>query len=146
MSGFRTLAPTVQAALFAAIASRLPATAMCSLGYPAGGLSDQQVWVVGDFDSQVAWATTGWTQRGEEGSTEVRVAVLQTTATFTDPQAQALVLAGCVEDAIAADHTLGGVVDRAEVAAIKGQEAIPDEHQRQYGVTLTVSWAGEVAA
>ena len=146
MSGFRTLAPQVQAALLAAIAPSLPATTSISLGYPTGGLADQQVWICGDFDSTIAWATTGWTQRAEEGTTEVRVSVVQTTPNFADPQALALLIAGCVEDAIAADRTLGGVVDRAEVTAIKGQEAIPEETRRQYGVTLSVFWAGEVTA
>ena len=146
MSGLRSLAPAVQAALQAAIAPRLPADTQLSLGYPVGGLADKQVWVVGDFDSTSPWATTGWTQRAEEGTTDVRVAVLLSTNSFTDVQAACMTLAGCVEDAVAADRTLGGVVDRAEVSAIKGQEAIPEENRRQYGVTLTVSWAGEVVA
>jgi len=60
--------------------------------------------------------------------------------------ADALALAGVVEDALAADRTLGGVVDRAEVTHSKGQEAIPEEHKHEFGITLTVSWAGETVA
>ena len=59
-----------------------------------------------------------------------------------DPQTDALALAGAVEDALAADRTLGGAVDRCEVTHSKGQEAIPEEHTHAFGITLTVSWAG----
>lgn len=141
--GFRTLTPQVQAALYAAlVAAAVEAQTNVSLGYPAGGLAAEQVWVVGDFDSAIAWATTGWTQREEDGTAEVRVSVTQGTSDFLEPQARALELAGLVEDALAADRTLGGVVDRCEVSQIKGQEAIPDEHQRAYGVVVTVAWVG----
>ena len=146
MSGFRTIVPQVQAALLAAITPLLPTTTSISLGYPAGGLAVEQVWLCGDFDSEIAWATTGWKQREEDSTCEVRVSVVQTTPDFLAPQAQALLLAGCVEDALALDRTLGGIVDRAEVTHGKGQEAIPEESKRQYGITLTVSWAGVAVA
>ena len=146
MSGALTLAPQVQAALLAAIAARVPQTTSVALGYPPGGLAAEQVWISGDYKAQNSWVATGWTQRGEEATTEVRVAVLQTTATFTDAQSQALLIAGCVAAAILADPTLGGLVDRCEIQGNDGQEAIPDEHQRQYGVTLTVFWAATITA
>jgi hypothetical protein len=144
--GFRTLTPAVQGALYGALAGAADGDVQVSLGYPAGGLAAEQIWVPVDFDSTIAWATTGWTQREEDGEVEVRIAVLLGTDDPLAPQARALVLAGLVEDALAADRTLGGLVDRAEVSALKGQEAIPDEHQRQYGVTVTVAWAGEATA
>ncbi len=142
----RTLADQVQGALLAAIAARSPATTQVSLGYPAGGFGAENIWIPVDFDSTVPWVTSGWTQRGEDSTVEVRIAVKQTTSASTDCRDRALLLAGCVEDAIAADRTLGGIIDGCEVSAIKGQEAIPDEHERQYGVTLAVRWWGDVTA
>lgn len=146
MSGYRMLAPAVQAALLEAIAAAAPDSTSVSLGYPPGGLAAEQVWVEGDFDFDVSLETTGWTQREEDGTTEVRIAVTQTTDTFLDPQGRALELAGVVEDCLAADRTLGGVVDRCAVSKGKGQEAIPEEHTHQFGITLTITWAGTATA
>jgi len=146
MSGFRTLAPAVQAALLAAIAAAAPDTTSVSLGYPPGGLAAEQVWVEGDFEFDVSLETSGWTQRQEDGTTEVRIAVTQTCDSFLGPQSRALELAAVVEDCLAADRTLGGVVDRCAVSKGKGQEAIPEEHTHQFGIILTVTWAGTATA
>ena len=146
MTGFRTIVPAVQAALTAAISAAAPSDTVVSLGYPPGGLAAKAIWVSADFDMDVAWATTGWKAREEDATVEVRIAVSKAAGTVLDPQADALALAGVVEDALAADRTLGGVVDRAEVTHSKGQEAIPEEHKHEFGITLTVSWAGETVA
>jgi len=146
MSGFRALAPQVMDALGVAIAATAPSAANVSVGYPAGGLADQQIWVAGDFEAAIAWATTGWQQRAEETDCKVRCSVLQSTNVFADVRDACTALVNAVEDALGADRTLGGLVDRCEVTASRGQEAIPDEHQRSYGVELTVSWAGEATA
>ena len=145
MSGFRTLAPAVQAALLAAlIAAAVAGADVVSLGYPAGGLAAEQVWVVGDFDSAIAWATTGWTQREEDGTAEVRVVRDADHARSSSSRRRGRSSSpACVEDALAADRTLGGVVDRCEVIAGQGPGGHPrEEHQRPYGIILTVSWAG----
>jgi hypothetical protein len=146
MTGFRSLASSVMDALGAAIVATAPTGANVSVGYPAGGLADQQIWVGGDFDDAIAWATTGWHQRSEEGTCKVRCSVLMTTVVFKDVRDACVALTNAVEDALAVDRTLGGLVDRCEVSGSKGLEAVPDEHQRSYGVELTVSWTGEATA
>ena len=142
MSGFVPLAPAVQDALFEAIAAAAPAEVAVSLGYPAGGLSAEQIWVQGDCEAQVSLETSGYEQREEDCSLEVRIAVLQAVPDFAPVRDRAFALYQLLEGVLAADRTLGGLVDRCSVSAYKGQEAIPDEHQRQYGITVTVTWAG----
>jgi hypothetical protein len=145
MPDFRVIAPAVQAAIGLAVAAALPAGVACSVGYPVGGLADEQVWVSGDFDAQTTWEVSGQRMRGETAPLEVRISVTQSTEAFADPQARCLELEACVEDAIAADPTLDGLVDECSVTEVKGQEAIPSETSRAYGVVVTVTYSGAVA-
>lgn len=146
MSGFVPAAPAVQDALVAAIAAAVEDGTEVSLGYPTGGLAAEQIWVVGDCDVQVSLEVSGYEQRQEDGALEVRVAVLLSEVEFAPARDRAFALYRLVESVLAADRTLGGIVDRCSVSAYKGQEAIPDEHQRQYGITVTVTWAGTALA
>jgi hypothetical protein len=142
---FRTVAAAVQDYLEVQIRAALPSVAT-SVCYPAGGLMAEQVWVSGEFDADVSRAVSGFRQRDEQGSVEVRVSVVQSTAEGTEPRDRALALAGTIEDIVKADPTLGGLATVAQVEHVKGQEAIPEETERQYAITLTISYLATVSS
>lgn len=142
---FRILTARVQDALAAAIQTRLPAGVAFAVGYPAGGVQDRHVWVIGDFSTALPWYVSGMAQRGEEGQVQVKVISTETTELMTDPRDDALAIAAAVEDAVTADPTLGGLVDEAHVLSIAGQEAIPEERRRQMGLTITVGYTASAA-
>jgi hypothetical protein len=142
---FRTVAAAVQDYLEAQISVALP-TVATSVCYPAGGLMAEQVWVSGEFDADVSRAVSGFRGRDERGSVEVRVSVVQSTAEGTEPRDRALAIAGAVEDVVRSDPTLGGLATVAQVEHVKGQEAIPEETERQYAITLTIGYLATVSA
>lgn len=135
---FRPIAPEIKTRLRDAIAARLPAGVPCSRNYPAGGVQWRHVWIHGDYEAAMSSYTSGGGSRQEDGRVFVRV-IVKTDATAEE---KALELAGAVEDAIADDPTLGGLVDFASITASAGNEAVPSEHEREYGITLTVTYSG----
>jgi hypothetical protein len=144
MAGFRPLFPQIQdylaAALSAALAA-LPAEVACDLGYPAGGVADRHVWVAGAVEAAHPFYTSGFGQRGEDATLRVHIVVTMTSDAAAEPRDEAVALAGVVEDVLAKDRTLGGLVDSAAVAGTNGEEAIPEERTRQYGITLQVAYS-----
>ena len=148
MTGFRPLLPAVQDAVCAAVSAELlalPGEVACSLGYPAGGLQDRQVWVSGQADVTHPYHTSGGDARGEEGQVAVHILVTMTSDVMSEPRDEALALAGVLEDALAVDRTLGGLVDSVFVGAMHVEEGIPEERTRQYGVTLRLAYSGSSA-
>ena len=149
MAGFDFLFPLVcdefgdelEAAL-----SLLPEEVACSVGYPVGGVQDKHVWVSGTVPATHPFYTSGFETRGEKGRLSVHIVVTKFTEDMVEVRDEAVALARVVEDTLAVDRTLGGLVDQAFVVASDGQEAIPSERQRQYGITLTVEYEGSVAA
>lgn len=142
---FRTVAAAVQDYLEAQISAALPSVACCAT-YPAGGLQEEQVWVSGEFEAEIVSTVSGFRGRDEKTTLEVRVSVVQSTERGTDVRDRALAIAGAVEDVVKADPTLGGRVTVAQVEHVKGSEAIPEEHRRQYGVVLTIGYLASVSA
>ena len=110
-----------------------------SLGYPAGGLKKAHVWIAGNGSVTLSEGVSGYSQRDEFMTTEIRVKVEKLASEYTAARDLAFAITSDIEDAIAADITLGGVVAFATVTQVNVDEAIPDERTRQVGVTLTVS-------
>ena len=139
--GFIVKAAAVQDALATAIATQLLAsgeTTPLSVGYPAGGLLAEHIWVGGEFNVTMQDVVTGGLQRDEDGTVEVRICVLWSAADMATARDRALALSRIVENAVSVDPTLGGAVEYAHVASVSGNEAAPDEHSRMYGLVLRV--------
>jgi len=145
MAGFRPLFADVQNRLGGDIAAALlalPGEVACSVGYPAGGIADRQVWLSGEVHVQHPLHTSGFALRGEQATLLVHILVTMTSDTMTEPRDEAIDLAGVIEDVLAEDRTLGGLVDSVFVAAADGEEGIPEERTRQYGLTLQIAYDG----
>ena len=142
--GFVVKAAAVQDALGTAIATQLTSSGEVtplSVGYPAGGLQAEHIWIGGEFNVTMPRLISGGLQRDELGEIEVRISVLWTAADMATARVRALALSRIVENAVSVDPTLGGVVDEAYVTAVAGNEAAPDEHSRMYGLALRVAYA-----
>lgn len=144
LKGFTIVAAAVQDALAEAIAAQLAATheptPVC-VGYPAGGLMAEHIWISGEFTVAMPRRISGGRQRDEDGEIEVRISVVWSAADMAEPRDRALALAQIVENAVSVDPTLGGVAQEAHVASVVGAEAAPDEHSRQYGLALRVAYS-----
>lgn len=142
---FRPVAPTLQDWLLERLITDLP-TVACSLGYPAGGLADEQVWVAGEFDADLLRVVSGYGGRDEEGSLEVRISVIQTGNEYTPVRDRALEIAGVLEDILVEDPTMGGLCSVAQVAHAKASEAHPEDRKVQCGLSITITYLATVAA
>jgi hypothetical protein len=141
--GFTVKAAAVQDALATAIGTQQTAigdVTPLSVGYPAGGLFAEHIWISGEFDVAMPRYVSGGLQRDELGVVEVRVSVVWTATDMVTARNRALAIAAIVENAVSVDPTLGGVVHEAHVANVSGAEAAPDEHSRQYGLVLKVAY------
>lgn len=116
-----------------------------SLGYPVRGPARRQIWICTDIDAEYSRYASGGATRNESGTLLVRCLVTVASAEAIDPRDGALVLVGYVEEALATYPTLSGTVDFARASRLKGQEALPEERQRQYGAELTISYSGGAA-
>lgn len=141
---YRTLAGNVQEYLGSAIAAELPAGVSSSVGYPAGGPEAEHVWIEGGFAALLPRRISGGAARDEEATITVRCVATVSGGEFGPARNRALEFAGAVEDVLVSDPTLGGLVAEAHVAEIDGQDAIPDESSRQYGVTLRIAYRATV--
>lgn len=141
--GFVVKAAAVQDALGTLIAAQLLSsseTTPLSIGYPAGGLRGEHIWISGEFDAATPHYISGGLQRDEEGEVQVRVIVVYSSADMAAARDRALALAKIVENAVSTDPTLAGAVANSYVTGIRGAEAVPDEHSRQYGLALRVAY------
>ncbi len=149
MGGFGFIFPTLAdelASRLSAALSLLPEEVPCSLGYPAGGVRDEHVWVSGAVSAEHPFYATGLQTRGEKGRLRVHLIVTRSADEMSEPRDRVLELAALVEDVLAEDRTMDGLVDGVFVVASEGQEAIPDKGRRQYGLTLTLEYEGSVTA
>lgn len=141
--GFTVKAAAVQDALATAIATQQTASGDATpltVGYPAGGLLAEHIWVGGEFSVTMPRYISGGLQRDETGEVEVRVSVVWSASDMVTARNRALAIAKIVENAVSVDPTLGGAVQEAHVAGVSGNEAMPDEHSRQYGLVVRVAY------
>lgn len=137
---FRATFAAVQDAVAAAVAAALPQGVPCDVGYPPGGPQADHVWVSAEAECQLDVAEATARQRLERGTVTVHVLCTRIARDCGVARDAALTLAAAAEGAIASDPTLGGLVWLARVVSVKGEEAVLDDRQRQYGVTLTVAY------
>jgi hypothetical protein len=142
-SAFRLGLAAAQDAVHAAVAAELPGDVPCDLGWPDGGPQELHVWVDAGFESEITSYLSGGRLRDESGIVKVRVLVSAKDMRAAAMRDAALELAGNVEDAIADDPTLGGLVQHARVAKVEGEYGLT-EGRRQYGLTVSVAY--ELAA
>lgn len=141
MTAFRIELPNVQDAVQTAINAQLETAAeeiTCGFGHPGPDMSDREIWVDADFEAELPRYISGGHLRDEAGVVKVKALITAIVGSWQDLRDDALDLVGCVEDAIEADSTLDGLVDRAEVRKAEGTGGYLDERRRQYGVTVSV--------
>lgn len=140
MSGYRTTLYPVQDALEAALKTHIPtATAQVSLGFPAGGWKSKTICYVGAaWNVEVADELTGFGERHEAITGEVRVMAERTTDDYRKARDAVAAVVELVEDALAADRTLGGAVEFITVASIETKEGV-EKNVRFYAATISVS-------
>lgn len=133
----RTAWPTFAKALTARIKEAVDAPV--TLGYPAKGFAREGVWVAGRGRVECDAGVSGWADRDESLTVELRIKADWTTEQWEDALDRAWEIEAAIDTALAADQTLGGVVERAWISAIDVEEAIPEKTVRQAGLTVTVS-------
>jgi hypothetical protein len=131
-----TAYPDFQDALYAVVNGAT--TTPVSLGWPTGGPKASHVWISGAGEIQLSDGVSGYGQRDETMTAEVRIKVDLATSTYTDARDAAFTISDAIEAALSADTTLGGVVGHARVTSIRVDEAV-EERQRSVGIVLTVT-------
>jgi hypothetical protein len=136
-------AADVQDALGVIIADALAAASEdvpSCIGYPVGGPETEHVYVSGQFDADLAQVDSGGYSRDEAAPIDVIVTVTHPEDEMTANRDRAVALALLVDEAIAADPSLGSVVTWSRATALQGRDAINEDGVRQYVVKLTVSY------
>lgn len=128
--------PAIQDALHAAIVAQSPGCRV-SLGYPLLGTRDEELWVALAGRVEVTEEWTGGCSRSESQEIDVRVWVEKPGGTPKNTRDRAFTLFASVEDALAADRTLGGIADYASVTRFEIDEGY-DEASVMCGIRATV--------
>ena len=136
---FRCALAGIQDALAEAVRGELPEAVPFDIGFPDRGPAGEHVWIDGAFEANLPTYLSGGGLRDEAGELRVVISIARDRGPMTTLRDRALELAGCVEDAVAADATLGGAAERAWVSKVSGLYALP-EKRRQFYVTVTVSY------
>ena len=139
-ASFRLGLAAAQDAVHAAVAAELPEDVPCDLGWPHGGPRELHVWVDVGFEAEMNAYLSGGRLRDEDGLVRVRVLASSREQEPAQLRDEALELVGYVEDAVAADPTLGGRVQHARVVKVEGQYGIA-EKRREYGATVSVAYS-----
>lgn len=147
MGGFTCLAPDVQDALEVAIATQIAAVGdevAFRIGHPGKSRTRRHMWIETGFRAKHPRRTSGGRQRDDEASLVVRILLVQAVETAAPLRDDAMSIAQLVEDALAADPTLGGLVQEAYVTGTDGDEGMRGT-DREFGVTLTIAYSASVA-
>lgn len=127
-----------QDALLEAVRGNVTAGVPVTLGSPA----DKQkthVWISGDVDVwEQDYRTSGLGAKDETFVLQVEALVMRNASDYATPRAKMQTLLGEIEDAIAADPTLGGSVMLAQVERITMDEGVTDDKERAIGATVFV--------
>ena len=103
------------------------------------------VWIDGEVEEwQAEWQVSGLGAKDETFGLKVVVLCARAALDYVTPRNAVRDLAVLVEDAIAADHTLGGTVELAATGTYRKEEALLDDQTRAVKLTLTVrcrAWA-----
>jgi len=112
-----------------------------TMGWPLR-LEDRHVWVSGDVEaSEQIYAISGLGGKDERVRIRVVVMVTDRTDDYLVPRDAVKVVSDAIEDAIAADPTLTGTCELAEVTAVEVDEAVTSEQPltRSVVAALTVT-------
>jgi len=129
--------PAVQDAIHAAIVAQSP-DCRVSLGYPLLGTRDEEIWIALAGGVEVTEEWTGGCSRSESQQVDVFVWVQRPGGTPKGVRDRAFALHAALEDALAADRTLGGIADYASVTRIEIDEGY-DEGSVMCGIRTTVA-------
>lgn len=128
--------PTIQDALVTAIAAHTGCRV--SLGYPLKGTLSEDVWVGIDARMSVEDEMTGYCERTESAEVPVFVWVEKTGGTPKATRDRAFALMEGIEDALAADRTLGGICESASVSGFETDYSYT-EKSVQVGIAATIT-------
>ena len=132
----------IQDALVTAIAAQTDVRV--SLGYPLKGTRNEDVWVGIDARVTVTDEMTGYCARDESAEVPVFVWVEKTGGTPKATRDRAFELLADIEDALAADRTLGGICDSASVGSFDPDYSYT-EKSVQVGIAVRITVDSTVA-
>ena len=127
-----------QDALVTALRGTLTGGVPITLGAPADK-QQTHVWVSGDVDQwEQNFRTSGLGAKDESFVLQVEALVMRNSSDYATPRARMQTLIDEIEQAVSADHTLGGSVMLAQIERITMDEGVTDERQRAIGCTVFV--------
>ena len=126
----------IQDALVTAIAAQTGCRV--SLGYPLKGTLSEDVWVGIDARMSVTDEMTGYCERTESAEVPVFVWVEKTGGTPKATRDRAFALMEDIEDALAADRTLGGICESASVSGFETDYSYT-EKSVQVGIAVRIA-------
>jgi len=127
--------PAIQDALVAAIDAQTGCRV--SLGYPLKGTLSEDIWVGIDARVSVTDEMTGYCERTESAEVPVFVWV-EKPGTPKATRDRAFALMEGIEDALAADRTLGGICESASVSGFETDYSYT-EKSVQVGIAATIT-------
>lgn len=111
-----------------------------TMGAPVGDLMDDNVWLIGEVDDwNMSYQVSGLAAKDETFTFRVAVACIVTTNDYAPPRDRVQVICRAIENAVAADHTLGGVAELASITSGRVEDSLIGDGKRGVGVVLTVS-------
>lgn len=132
-----------QQALYALVAAAVtlhPREGQVTLGNPIGDLLAENVWVSGQVDDwNTDYRVSGVKAKDETFTLRVSIAVIRLGHEYLTARDRVKEIAQDIEDAIAADTTLGGVAQLAQISNMKLEDSIMDERRRGVGLNIYVS-------
>lgn len=110
------------------------------VGYPIGGPGQEAVWVSGSVDDwQQDWLLSNMTVKDESFVLAVRIVVSMTTADYTVVRGRLSTLMHAVTNAVAADWSIGGTCQMANVERLELAEGYDEgNRRRELGATVYV--------
>lgn len=130
-----------QDALYALVdaAVTLDRDGQVTLGNPAT-LSPENVWVSGQVDDwNTDWKVSGLGSKDEDFVLRVSVAVIRLGSDYLGARQRLQEIGQDIEDAIAADPTLGGAAQLAKITSFRLEDSMVDERRRGVGLNFFVS-------
>jgi len=146
VSGYTTQLTATQDALKAVIESTVTGDVHVSLGFPSGGWKKKSIcYIAAEWNVEVVDELTAFSQRQEVLTGEIRVMVEMTTREFVKPRDEAFRVVQQIEDALASDRTLSGLVSLVHVTGIATSEGV-DDNTRYFAAAVRVAADARVTA
>lgn len=130
-----------QDALYALVADtvHLGRDGQVTLGAPLE-LLDENVWVSGEVDDwNTDWQVSGLQAKDETFTLRVSIVVQHLGTDYLPSRQRVQEIGELVEQAIAADHTLGGVCELARIASFRLEDTLMGDNKRGVGLSIFVN-------